>query len=393
MSDATPPTAPHRRRPPTKHQLALMIWLAVFPTLTVLNLALGDLLADAAHRPADLRPRHRRRPDRHLRPDAPPAPAPGTAPHPPSPLTDAQPLGGLSTRRPYIPDHPARRVDAGAVPVPAGRAPTRRGPSMRRSQTNRQAATRRRPPSAAPVGPPSALDREPGLVGRGFIALYMLAYAGAALLFLAPLLVSLALKVNASSASTGPRAAWRSSPASAPCCPSSATRSSAGSATAPPRRGACAGPGCSSASPAARVGTLDVAIAPNIAVVLARLVRRPGVLQRAARRAWSPCCPTRCRRTSAASSPASSAICLPVASVAGTFLVQLFDQNQLTMFLAPCAVGGRLRARCSPPGSTTAGWTRPTSRRGHCASSPARSTSTRAPAPTSRGRSPAGSCW
>ena len=30
--------------PPTKHQLALMIWLAVFPTLTVLNLALGDRL-------------------------------------------------------------------------------------------------------------------------------------------------------------------------------------------------------------------------------------------------------------------------------------------------------------------------------------------------------------
>jgi antibiotic biosynthesis monooxygenase (ABM) superfamily enzyme len=30
--------------PPTKHQLALMIWLAVFPTLTVINLALGDWL-------------------------------------------------------------------------------------------------------------------------------------------------------------------------------------------------------------------------------------------------------------------------------------------------------------------------------------------------------------
>ena len=30
--------------PPTKHQLALMIWLAVFPTLTVLNLALGEWL-------------------------------------------------------------------------------------------------------------------------------------------------------------------------------------------------------------------------------------------------------------------------------------------------------------------------------------------------------------
>ena len=29
---------------PTKHQLAVMIWLAVFPTLTILNLVLGDWL-------------------------------------------------------------------------------------------------------------------------------------------------------------------------------------------------------------------------------------------------------------------------------------------------------------------------------------------------------------
>ena len=39
MTQATP-----RVRPPTKHQLALMIWLCVFPTLTVINLALGDWL-------------------------------------------------------------------------------------------------------------------------------------------------------------------------------------------------------------------------------------------------------------------------------------------------------------------------------------------------------------
>ncbi|MGZ4533633.1 MAG: hypothetical protein ACXVXP_14965 [Mycobacteriaceae bacterium] len=37
-------TNPSRVGPPTKHQLALMIWLAVFPTLTVLNLALGEWL-------------------------------------------------------------------------------------------------------------------------------------------------------------------------------------------------------------------------------------------------------------------------------------------------------------------------------------------------------------
>jgi antibiotic biosynthesis monooxygenase (ABM) superfamily enzyme len=38
--NTTPPT------PPTKHQLALMIWIAVFPTLTVLNFALAPWLAD-----------------------------------------------------------------------------------------------------------------------------------------------------------------------------------------------------------------------------------------------------------------------------------------------------------------------------------------------------------
>ena len=38
-------TRPVKAGPPTKHQLALMIWLAVFPTLTVINLALGDWLA------------------------------------------------------------------------------------------------------------------------------------------------------------------------------------------------------------------------------------------------------------------------------------------------------------------------------------------------------------
>jgi len=36
--------APARVPPPTKHQLALMIWLCVFPTLTVINLAFGDWL-------------------------------------------------------------------------------------------------------------------------------------------------------------------------------------------------------------------------------------------------------------------------------------------------------------------------------------------------------------
>jgi len=31
--------------PPSRHQLALMIWIAVFPTLTALNVLLADWLA------------------------------------------------------------------------------------------------------------------------------------------------------------------------------------------------------------------------------------------------------------------------------------------------------------------------------------------------------------
>jgi antibiotic biosynthesis monooxygenase (ABM) superfamily enzyme len=50
MSTASPnpgnaaTSRPAAAGPPSKHQLAVMIWLAVFPTLTVLNLTLGDWL-------------------------------------------------------------------------------------------------------------------------------------------------------------------------------------------------------------------------------------------------------------------------------------------------------------------------------------------------------------
>ena len=37
---------PTKIPPPSKHQLALMIWVCVFPTLTVLNLAFAGWLGD-----------------------------------------------------------------------------------------------------------------------------------------------------------------------------------------------------------------------------------------------------------------------------------------------------------------------------------------------------------
>jgi antibiotic biosynthesis monooxygenase (ABM) superfamily enzyme len=43
MTDSTQ-HPPVRIPPPSKHQLALMIWLCVFPTLTAINLVFGDWL-------------------------------------------------------------------------------------------------------------------------------------------------------------------------------------------------------------------------------------------------------------------------------------------------------------------------------------------------------------
>jgi antibiotic biosynthesis monooxygenase (ABM) superfamily enzyme len=36
---------PRTTPPPSRHQLAVMIWLCVFPTLTALNVTFGDRLA------------------------------------------------------------------------------------------------------------------------------------------------------------------------------------------------------------------------------------------------------------------------------------------------------------------------------------------------------------
>jgi antibiotic biosynthesis monooxygenase (ABM) superfamily enzyme len=47
MSNPIRTTAPLPVRPPSRHEMAVMIWIAVFPTLTLLNLALGGVLAGA----------------------------------------------------------------------------------------------------------------------------------------------------------------------------------------------------------------------------------------------------------------------------------------------------------------------------------------------------------
>jgi len=65
-------------------------------------------------------------------------------------------------------------------------------------------------------------------VGWRFVSLYTLAYLGTVLLFLAPVLVTLALKVNALVGIERAPQPWGSSPASAVCWPWSRTRYSGG---------------------------------------------------------------------------------------------------------------------------------------------------------------------
>ena len=64
-------------------------------------------------------------------------------------------------------------------------------------------------------------------VGWGFVSLYALAYMSTTLLFIAPLLVTLALKVNSLVGIERAPAAWRLSPGSAPWWRWSVIRSSA----------------------------------------------------------------------------------------------------------------------------------------------------------------------
>lgn len=126
--------------PPTRHQLALMIWVAVFPTLTVLNLALGDWLATlsgAAH----VRSRDRGRSGRHLRADAATAQAAG----PPVEPGNRQRLNDAGTGVARHPQKPARHVWERLGPS-AARAPV--PPPRRRSRATPATASASAPPSA-----------------------------------------------------------------------------------------------------------------------------------------------------------------------------------------------------------------------------------------------------
>jgi MFS family permease len=188
----------------------------------------------------------------------------------------------------------------------------------------------------------AALEPEPVAahrVGWGFLTLYTLAYIGTCLVFIAPLLVTLALKVNslvgieqapdrlAVVAGIGALVAMVGNPFFGKL--SDRTSSRLGMRRPWMVIGLVGG----------SAGILIVALAPNIAMVLvgwcvaqlffnALLAAQVAVL------------PDHVPMAQRGQVAGVLGVCVPVASVTGTYVVKVFTGNQLTMFLAPCAIGG-----------------------------------------------------
>jgi MFS family permease len=176
-------------------------------------------------------------------------------------------------------------------------------------------------------------------VGWGFIGLYTLAFISTSLLFIAPLLVTLALKVNslvglerapnslALVAGVGGLLAMFANPFFGRMSDRTAWRLGM-------RR-----PWMVIGLAGGSLGILVVALAPSVPVVLigwctaqiffnALLAAEVAVL--------ADQVPVAQRGMVSG----VLGICTPIASVTGSFVVKLFTGNQLVMFLAPCAIGG-----------------------------------------------------
>ena len=236
-----------------------------------------------------------------------------------------------------------------------------------------------------------AHQKPAGRVGRVFIALYAAAYLATSLVFIAPLLVTLALKVDSlvgtdqapNSLSLVAAIGSLVAMVGNPLFGRLSDRTTSG--------GACGGRGCWSVWPAGPSASSS-----------SRWPRRSGWCWSAgawrscsSTRCWPRwwrCCPTRSRSTSGAR----------VAGVLGVCLPDRVRRRHLRGegVHRPRArdVPGSLRDRrvlhraVRASRSTTVGSPARTSRPGHCGELRAPSPSLRASTPTSRGRSPAGSC-
>src|SRR3954449_12691080 len=184
----------------------------------------------------------------------------------------------------------------------------------------------------------SSTAAQPPVSGR-FVVLYALAYIGTILLFLAPLLVSLSLKINALVgteqaptslslvAGTGAFLAMFANPFFGKM--SDRTSSRLGMRRPWMVAGLLGG----------SVGILVVALAPTVGVVLVGwCIAQLGF--NALLAALVAVLPDQVPADQRGSVSGVLGVCVPIASVCGTFLVKLFSGVPLAMFLAPCAIGG-----------------------------------------------------
>ena len=176
-------------------------------------------------------------------------------------------------------------------------------------------------------------------VGWGFISLYTLGVPRHLLVLIAPLLVTLALKVNslvgieqapnslAVVTGIGALLAMVGNPFFGRM--SDRTSSRLGMRRPWMVIGLVGG----------SLGVLVVALAPNIPVVLVGWCIAQ-LLFNALLAAMVAVLPDQVPVAQRGLVSGVLGVCLPIASVSGTFLVQLFTGNQLAMFLVPCAIGG-----------------------------------------------------
>ena len=195
------------------------------------------------------------------------------------------------------------------------------------------------PGESAPRGPHElAADHR---VGWGFISLYTLAQLGTSLVFLAPLLVTLALKVNSlvgieqAPTSLGLVTGIASLLAMV-ANPFFGKLSDRTTSRLGMRR-----PWMIIGLVGGSLGVLTVALAPNVGVVLVGWCTAQ-LFFNALLAALIAVLPDQVPAVQRGLVSGALGICVPLASVTGTFVVQLFTGNQLAMFLAPCAIGGLL---------------------------------------------------
>ena len=192
--------------------------------------------------------------------------------------------------------------------------------------------------SAEAVGSAAATPGPTRQVGWAFITLYGLSSTGGSLLFLAPLLVSLALKVNdLVGIDAAPRnlamVAGVGSLLSIVANPLFGRLSDRTTSRAGMRR-----PWMVTGLVVGAAGTMVVATAPSISVVLVGWCICQ-VFFNATLAAQTAVLPDQVPPEQRGLVSGVLGLSVPIASVVGTYLVQAFDQSTLLMFAAPCAVG------------------------------------------------------